>query len=251
MDRKVELLKEYYRGLPRDRAKIETYEHGFEYVEGMLTDGMTLEYGEASMAGLLYKYKFSNIPEGKMDELLLSHVRKARNVCLYFDDAANDLFCFNLDNNHKVNNTVIIPEMELAVRLLRDILTGLGCEPLVVASGRGYHLWCRLAGRVENGKLYDLMLRAMARTLYGLHQEGLDHNKIKANFYPDPRIQNTVSLRLFGSEHTKNKVFSRVFTGDALLDEEASWSAFENHMNCKTMDERAFHAAFATITGAV
>jgi len=247
MDSKLELLKEYYRGLPRDRAKVETYEHGFDALDQMLAGGGVLEYGEMSFPEALHKFKLSQIPEAKMDDLLISHLRKASNLCLYFGDETNSLFCVNLDNNHKINNTVIIPEMELAVTLLRDIFSELGCEPLVIASGRGYHLWCRLAGVVENVRLYEVMLRSMAKALLGLHKRGLDHNKIKANFYPDPRIRDTVSLRLFGSEHVKNKVFSRVLTRESLLDEFASWQAFENHMMEKTIPVEVFQSAFETI----
>jgi hypothetical protein len=138
--------------------------------------------------------------------------------------------------------------MEMAVRLLREILTENECVPLVIASGRGYHLWCRLDGRVENEKLYQFMLRAMAKALYGLHKIGLDHNRIKANFYPDPRTKNTVSLRLFGSNHMKNKVFSRVNTGVELLDEERSWEAFRDHMRTRTISREAFLIALKNIT---
>ena len=130
MDSKLELLKEFYSGLPKDRAKVETGGHGFDFLEAMLSGGVTLEYGEMHRSGLLYKYKLSNIPADKMDDLLQSHIGKSCNVCLYFDDAANNIFCVNLDNNHKTDNTVLIPEMKLAVQLLRDHLIKLGCEPL-------------------------------------------------------------------------------------------------------------------------
>jgi hypothetical protein len=141
MDPRVMLLKEFYRGLPQDRAKVETHEQGFAFLEMLLAGGVTLEYGELTLTRLLHKYKLGNIPEARMDELLCAHVEKRCNVCLYFDGEANDTFCFNLDNNHKADNTVLIPEMKAAVRALREHLAGLGCEPLTVASGRGYHLW--------------------------------------------------------------------------------------------------------------
>lgn len=247
MDSKLRLVAEFYRGLPKVRAKIETYEHGFGFLERMLLDGVSLEYGEMAVSGLLHKYKLSGIPEAVMDELLLSHVNKTCNVCLYFDERQNHLFSFNLDNNHKTGNTVLIPEMELTVRLLREILTGFGCEPLVIASGRGYHLWCRLDGPVDNARLYDFMLRTMARAFLGLHQQGYDHNKIKANFYSDPRSHNTVSLRLFGSDHAKNKVFSRILIGEELLDEAASWKAFELHLREHTISVERFHKAYGEL----
>jgi len=247
MDIKLSLLNEFYRGLCRDRAKVESYEHGFDFLDGLLAGGATMEYAEMSLTGMLHKYKVSQIPEWRMNELLEAHIRKVLNVCLYFDDTANRLFCINLDNNHKTNNTVVIPEMELAVRLLRENLIKLGCEPLVIASGRGFHLWGRLEAAIENERLHNLMLRSMARTFLGCHQQGYDHREIKANFYPDPRARDVVSLRLFGSRHVKNKVFSRVLTPDGLLDEQESWEAFERYMKEKTIRVETFDRAYETV----
>jgi hypothetical protein len=250
MDPRVELLKEFYGGLPRDRAKVETHEFGFEFLERLLSGGTTLEYGELTLSGMLHKYKLAGIPVELMDELLLSHVEKRRNVCLYFDDRANSTFCFNLDNNHKTNNTEIIPEMEIAVRATRDSLARLGCEPLVVASGRGYHIWCRLDRAIENGRLYDFMRRIAVRTLATLHEGGHDHRKVKFNVYPDRRTRDTVSLRLFGSDHAKNRVFSRVLTPGGLLDEAQSWEHFERHLRLKTVSAESFDRAFDAVSAA-
>jgi hypothetical protein len=213
----------------------------------MLAGGAALEYGEMSFSGLIHKYKLSRVPEELVDELLISHLNYRSNLCLYFGHKSNSLFCFNLDNNHKTNNTAIIPEMELLVTLLREGLSELGCEPLIIASGRGYHLWCRLAAAVDNDSLYNLMLGSTARAMLGLHKKGYDHNKIKANFYPDPRSRDIVSLRLFGTEHIKNKVFSRVLTREGLLDEPSSWQAFEDHMLEKTIGVDTFSGAHAAI----
>src|SRR5580658_10689155 len=165
MDRRIALLREFYGGLPKDRAKIETRGHGFAFLQEMLSDGVLLEYGELTLSGRLHKYKLANIPPHRMDGFLRSHVSKECNLCLYFGDQANNLFCFNLDNNHKTNNTVVIPEMEAAVRALRGHLTQLGCEPLVIASGRGFHLWCRLGAPVDNDLIYGFMLRSAAKAL--------------------------------------------------------------------------------------
>ena len=250
MDSKLELLKEFYRGLPTDRAKVETNGHGFDFLEAMLVGGVTLEYGEMHRSGELYKYKLSNLPAHKLDKLLESHIAKTCNVCLYFDDTANSIFCVNLDNNHKVDNTVLIPEMRLAVQLLRDHFIKLGCETLVIASGRGYHLWCRLATPFDNKQIHNFLLRSVAMTLAGIRKQGLDYNNIKANFYPDPRIRNTVSLRLFGSDHARNKVFSYILTPDGLLDEPASWTAFRNHLTQKTISQSQFRQACDTMTAA-
>ncbi len=243
MDSRVELVKSFYGGLPKDRAKIETPRYGFAFLEEMLSEGVTLEYGELTLAGVLHKYKLASIPADRMDALLHAHVEKACNVCLYFDAQANDTFCFNLDNNHKTDNTVLIPEMALAIRSLRDLLCEVGCEPLVIASGRGYHAWCRLDARVPNARLYKLMVHVAARTLERLQRTGYDPNKIKFNFYPDVRSYDIVSLRLFGSEHAKNKVFSRILTTEGLVDEKQSWACFERYLASKTISEATFAEA--------
>jgi hypothetical protein len=248
---KLNLLNEFYKGLPKDKAKIETNEYGFEYLRQLLADGVTLAYGELTPAGALHKYKIVGIPGHRMDELLKSHISKECNVCLYFDTEANNMFCFNMDNNHKTDNTIVIPEMDMAVRTLRDQLAELGCEPLIIASGRGYHVWGRLGAAVDNGLLYRFMLRAAVKTMAALYKKGYDYNKIKFNFYPDTRVYKTVSLRLFGSEHAKNKVFSHVLTPGRLLGEEASWEYFESYMINKTISEGSFAEAYAAIMAPV
>jgi hypothetical protein len=91
------------------------------------------------------------------------------------------------------------------------------------------------------------MLRAMAKALHGLHRRGLDHNLIDARFYPDPRTLDKISLRLFGSRHVKTKNFSQVLARDILLDEEASWQAFEDHLKAKTISAESFRTSYETI----
>ena len=250
MDSKLNRLKEFYSGLPLDRAKIETPYHGFAFLETLLSGGIQLEYGEMHRSVMLNKYKLSHIPGHRMDDLLRAHLEKVCNVCLYFHEDESRIFCLNLDNNNKTNNTELISEIKLAVGLLREHLTQLGCEPLIIASGRGYHLWCRLTVPIENQKLHQFMLRVTAMTLAGLHQKGCDYNQIKVNFYPDPRIRSQVSLRLFGSEHARNQVFSRVYTPEGLLDEDASWDAFEDHLLHKTISEDRFQQAYEVLMSA-
>jgi hypothetical protein len=249
MDSRVSLLREFYAELPMDRAKVETCRYGFGFLEAMLRDGMKLEYGELTLSGLLHKYKFTGIPARRMDELLQAHVDKTCNVCLYFGYPNSSLFCFNLDNNHKANNTELIPEVEITIKALRERLAALGCEPLVIASGRGYHAWGRLSEAVENDRLYDFMLRAAVQAMVSMHNRGgYDYRRIKFNFYPDPRARDIVSVRLFGSEHAKNKVFSRVLAAEGLLDEEASWKYFERHMASGTISQATFEEACRAIS---
>jgi len=247
VDWKVSLIKAFYQGLPLDRAKVETSRFGFEFLDELLCGGIELEYGELTLSNVLHKYKLTNVPISRLNDLLSSHVQKDCNVCLYFGEHENRILCFNLDNNHKFNNTVIIAEIALAVRSLAALLTGLQCEPLVVASGRGYHVWCRLESAVANARLHEFMLHAAALALLAVHQQGLDPLKVKFNFYPDPRINDIVSLRLFGSEHAKNKVFSCILTPEGLLDEPASWEFFDNYLRSKTIGLPAFDKALASL----
>jgi len=137
--------------------------------------------------------------------------------------------------------------MELAVRVLSERLRDLGCAPLVVASGRGFHLWGRLEAPVENARLYGFMLRCAVATAAALHGQGHDHHRIKFNFYPDPRSCAIVSLRLFGTEHAKNKVFSRVLTPHGLLDEAASWAHFADTVRAGPIAAATFDAACETL----
>ena len=248
MDSKVSLIKAFYQGLPIDRAKVESSRFGFDFLQELLSGGIKLEYGELTPSGVLHKYKLTNIPTSRIDDLLRSHVAKDCNVCLYFGEHENRIFCFNLDNNHKVNNTLVIPEVALAVRTLAEQLTGLHCEPLIVASGRGYHVWCRLESDVANARLHEFMLHAAAVALLALHEKGLDPLKVKFNFYPDPRINDIVSLRLFGSEHAKNKVFSHILTPEGLLDEQASWEFFGDYLKTRTISLPTFYNALAPLS---
>ena len=54
MDSKVKLLKEFYSGLPSHQAKVETCNHGFAFLEKMLSDGALLDYGEMHRAGHVF-----------------------------------------------------------------------------------------------------------------------------------------------------------------------------------------------------
>jgi hypothetical protein len=243
MDPRVTLLREFSRGFVRDKAKIETEQFGFDYLEELLSGGSTLEYGELTDTRVLHKFKIVDIADSRMDALLQMHVMKECNLCRYFGAEKNDVLCFNMDNNHKTNNTTIIPEMSLALDALRECLQSLGCEPLIIASGRGYHVWVRLDEPLENRVLYNFMVRAAARAMLPLLTGGGDRRTIKFSFYPDINVNDVVSLRLFGSDHAKNNVFSRVLAQNALLDEADSWKYFEHFVRNRTTSSATFRSA--------
>ncbi len=234
MDPRVTLLKEFSGSFIKGKAKIEIELFGFDFMDWLLSGGGALEYGELTDTRLLHKYKIVDIPEGRMDEFVRLHVLKQLNVCRYFSDEKNDVLCFNMDNNHKTDNTAIIPEMSSALETLRTCLLGLECQPMIVASGRGYHVWLRLDEPMENRLLYDFMVATAARALLPLLVRGDNHRAVKFSFYPDINVIDDVSLRLFGSEHAKNKAFSHVFTPNGLLNEDDSWKYFEDFVRNKT-----------------
>ena len=217
-----------------DEAKIEAEHFGFPFLDWLLSEGGVFDYGELTDTRLLHKYKIVGLSEQRMDQLMQLHALKQFNVCRYFGREKNDVFCYNIDNNHRADNTRIIPEIVVARDTLSACLIELGCEPMIVASGRGYHVWLRLDRPLDNAVLYEFMIATAARALLPLMERGDDHRTVKFSFYPDINAIDSVSLRLFGSEHAKNKVFSHVFTPDGLLDEDDSWQYFEDFIRNRT-----------------
>lgn len=243
MDPRVTLLKEFSNGFVRDKAKVESEQFGFGYLEQLLSDGSTLEYGHLADTRVLHKYKLVDITDRRMDELLRMHVMKECNVCRYFAADKNDVLCFNMDDKRMTNDAGTTAEISRTLGTLRECLTSLGCEPLIVASGRGYHVWLRLDEPVENKLLYSFMVQAAARALLPLAIGGGDHRTIRFRFYPDIKVNDALSLRLFGSEHANNRVFSRVVTPDGLLHEADSWEYFEHFVRDKTTSTATFRLA--------
>jgi hypothetical protein len=58
-----------------------------------------------------------------------------------------------------------------------------------------------------------------------------------------------VSLRLFGSRHVKNKVFSRILAPQGLLDEAASWEFFADYLKNRISTLARFQAAHDSLLG--
>jgi hypothetical protein len=243
VDSRVALICRFSRTFTPDTAKVETEACGLAFLDGLLKGGARLEYGELTPLRLLHRYKLVDLPEDRLLELLAAHVNKEWNVCRYFGAGSNDVFCFNLDNNRRTPSTTETPEMGVAVRSLRERLRDLRCEPLVVTSGRGYHVWCRLRQPVDNERLYRFLLPVAATALASIERAGYDHNLVKINLYPDVRLENAVSLRVFGSRHAKTGMFSHVWVPGGLLDEAASWDWFRDFVEAHAISSAQFDAA--------
>lgn len=243
MDPRRRLLMEFFNSMQKNKLKLEINRYGFDFLDKFSAAGIILEYGQLTPY-LIHRYRFVNVPEQWLEELLQWHLDKQCNICLYFNETANNVCCFNLDNIYRGINTPLIPEIEFSVNILSEYLAELGMEPLVVISGRGYHLWCRFAAVIDNRQLFDFMIRMQARTLAALNKNKYDYHKIKINIYPNSQIANLGSLRLFGSEHIRCKIFSYVRTPTGMLDEAGSWQRFTDYLENRTIPVRQFQQAY-------
>lgn len=232
--------------MQNDKAKLETKKHGFEFLEELCRTGVTVDYGELT-ANLVNKYRVTSIEPEAMEQLLLNHINQKDNLCLYFGSESSSLFCLNLDNNYTNETCAIIPEMKPALAFLREHFHSFGIVPLIIESGRGYHLWCRVDSPVANERLHEFLLRISAFTMASLHDSGINHNNIKFTIYPDPRTVNHASLRLFGSKQIRTERFSFVTYENHQLDEADSWKEFERYLTAETISIADFISAHADI----
>lgn len=243
MDTRVELLDAFYQTMRRDIVKIENKNYGFDFINELTADDVTLDYVQMEN-NFIHKYRLLNVSEHVRKRLFQGHVNQDYNVCLYFDEMANNTLCFNLDNNFKTNSAGKIPEMELAVDYLRQHLGKYGIETVSIKSGRGYHQWCRFEKPIANQLLLDFMIRIAAKTLASLHYSNHDYHTIKINMSPNPKFVEGLSLRAFGSRHIKTGNFSHVQTKDGVLNEADSWKYFSDYMSNKTISEQQFMLAY-------
>jgi hypothetical protein len=237
VDSRIELLKRFFGGMQLDKLKLESRQYGFDFLHTILAGECSLEYGQLA-DGLIHKYKLLNVSRSRLGELLQGHVNGEYNICCYFREDANNVCCFNLDSNLKDFDYSAgadrNPEVQCALKELAGLLRELGLPPLALTSGRGYHLWLRFDKAVPNQQLFDFSIRAAAKTLAALHKNGFDYGKIKIGVYPNPEIINTGSLRLFGTRHVQNRVFSHVVRDMEMLDEASSWDYFADYLRDQT-----------------
>ncbi|MBU2702554.1 hypothetical protein Ga0466249_003688 [Sporomusaceae bacterium BoRhaA] len=243
MDTRVELLEAFYQTMRKDKIKIENKNYGFDFINQLTANDAMLDYGQMEN-NFIHKYRLLNVSEQLRERLLQGHVNQEYNVCLYFDETANNTLCFNLDNNFKTNNTQLISEMKLAVDYLQQHLGKYGIETVCIKSGRGYHQWCHFERPIANRLLLNFMIRIAAKTLASLHYSNHDYHTIKINMSPNPKFVNVLSLRAFGSRHIKTGNFSHIQTKDGVLNEEDSWKYFSDYMINKTISEQQFMLAY-------
>lgn len=250
MAAKVELLEAFYRTMRRDKVKIETKNYGFDFIQQLTGNDVTLDYVQMEN-NFIHKYRLLQVPEHHRRKLLQGHINQDYNVCLYFDDIANNTLCFNLDNNCKVNNNEPIPAVDLAAGFLQQHLAEYGMAAVSIKSGRGYHLWCCFARPIANQLLLEFMIRISAQTLASLHYNKCDYHAVKINMSPNPKYVSSLSLRAFGSRHIRTGTFSHIKTPGGILNEAESWQYFADYIKNKTISEQQFMLAQAELTSAI
>jgi len=247
MDKKIDLLLRFYNNMLKDKLKLEHKAHGFAFIDQLTAKESTLDYVQVD-TNLVHKYRLLGVTETHFLELLEGHVKQEHNICLYFNEQANNIFCFNLDNNYKIDSTCLIPSLTLAIKYLRQHLGKYAIEPLVIKSGRGFHCWCRLSHPLDNEMLFGFMIRIAAQTLVSLSYAGHDYHTIKFNMAPNPRVVKISSLRLFGSKHVKTDCFSQVNIPGGDLDEPQSWQYFAEYLANKTIPTEQLIQAYSELT---
>lgn len=239
---KVDLLKEFYSTMRRDMLKWEVKQWGIDWLEMIEKSGAKIEYGELTNG--IPKYKITNIPGKYFDYMLKTHTEQDANVCIYYNNKENTVLSFNLDDNNKKGNE-ILNELKAAVCIITEYLKILDIEPLVIVSGRGYHIILRFSHPIDNDKLSDFILLIEIWNKLIFKETNHDINKINVCSYPNKFDNTTHSLRLFGSKHIKNQVFSYVCSPKlGVLGEKESWEYFEYYMNHKTISLKHFEQVY-------
>ena len=237
---KLMLLKQFYSSVRQDMLKLECKDYGFDTLR-LFQSECTVEYVE--LKGSIHKYKLKDILPVRFDYFLKHHILQNGNVCGYFNSEANSVFAFNFDTSKKNKDNTPTDTIKASAYITAEYLRALNIEPLVILSGRGYHIWVRLAEPVYNKEIGFFIKNMKDRINDGLKINDLNFNDICISAYPQLHEKQTHSLRLFGSEHVKNKVFSHICTDGGTLNELDSWLYFEEFIKSKTTPIDVFKKA--------
>ncbi|SDF86176.1 hypothetical protein [Sporolituus thermophilus] len=220
---KLALLKKFYSCMKPNILKLEVNDFGFDFIDIMRKAGVVVDYVDFKKD--IHKYRIRVSP-AVYDYLLKHHIAQNGNVCGYFDDYANDLLCFNIDNRGmSQEETYLVAEYVYIYLKLENIL------PLMVESGRGYHIWVKLGEKQNNEKIYSFSRRIVGFVMDCLKDQNIDTEKVFITLYPTPGYTQGYSLRLFGSKHIRTGEFSRVvLPGIGILDENESWRYFGEYV---------------------
>jgi len=244
---KIKLLKEFYNTIDRNVIKLGLKDYGFDLLK-MFHDELTVDY--VSLEKAYHWYRLSNISPQRFDYFLKHHIEQNGNICGYFDKTANSVFAFNLDAKPETTKE----EIEATRYILTGILVTLGIKPLVVVSGRGYHIWVKLEQPIDNDRIGLFMFTVCKRITWFLEQNSLKSDSVDIGRYPHGEEKQRNSLRLFGSRHVDTLQFSNVvdygYYKDAnegwyeILNEKKSWEYFERYLMKGQISVETFDDAF-------
>ncbi|WP_312423115.1 hypothetical protein [Anaerospora hongkongensis] len=245
MDDKVKRLKQFYASMDFSMMKLEIKDYDWEFID-LIEKTCTIDYVE--LKSKVHKYRLRNMPQPIFDYLIKMHIEQAGNVCGYFDKTANNVCCFNLDSKAKDDADALTMEMHTTLYVLRDCLREIGIEPLITQSGKGFHVWVRMCGRVPNEELQRFMMETQIRVRSILtFYSDINYKLVQFSCYPSGKEENRNSLRLFGSTHARNKKFSNVIYGEDtefnVLTEEQSWNHLAWHMFYHALSVEKFREA--------
>ncbi|MDQ7092012.1 hypothetical protein REC12_00185 [Desulfosporosinus sp. PR] len=229
MDSRKNLLNEFFSSLDRAKAKIELRENSFDDLD-ISNFNFKLSYGEFK-DGVL-KYKLSGISLECFEHLIDHHLRGKINLCAYFNSQDSCLFALNLDDNSSKKTN----DVKVAALLFIKELQKFNIVPLVIKSGHGYHLWCRLSSAVKNETLRQFTAALKNLILLEMFKLGASPEYINCTTYPR-LCSDDISIRLFGGIHSKTGQFSWIVTAidseDTILSVDDSWAMFEWYIsNC-------------------
>jgi hypothetical protein len=233
---RIELLKVFYRSMDLSLVKWETCMRGWDYIKE-LEQNCTIDYIQG--VDDVTKYRLSDIPSKYMHWLLDLHVRSGGNVCGYFDMYNNNCFAFNLDVDKDEDRWQADKARDIIVYTLIEIAN---LKPIIIKSGRGYHIWVSLLELVPNKAIHDLFDLVMIR----IPSDEL--TALQIHKYPFFKESKRNSLRLFGSKHVRTDEFSGVMQpySNKVLSVDQSWMYINNYVKNR-VNAKGFYTAIANM----
>lgn len=225
---KITLLREFYRDMQWNMCKLETTDYGWKAIKAI--EGMDANVDYVEFTSLIHKYRLSNVNNWLMEYFLQKHIEQKCNICMYYGEKENSLISFNLDTKIR-DAKKITHEVKGMCNAIVSCLNKLDIEPLVIVSGRGYHIHCRLEKPVDNNTLLHFMIIIELWARETLKNNNISDDMVNVSKYPHREGNTCVSLRMFGSKHIKKEIFSHICTHATVLSEEDSWNYFKDYLD--------------------
>lgn len=235
-------LNKFCHNFDTTQIKIETKLSGLEFL-AKLTSQATLDYVEFKKN--IHKYRLSQIPPTLFTDLIEKHINCRLNLCVYFAKQRSNKLALNFDQAKR--HTV---DVKISALIATSLLSQLDLSPLLIYSGRGYHLWCTFNRDIANEDLVRFLQNIKSIIAYEVKIRGGNPENVNLTCYPGIDTGKN-SLRLFGSNHVKTGRFSSIVTqiavDDVMLNANDSWNYFTNYINTKVTLTNTFDKAAAQL----